>query len=611
MWARLGPIFILTFIMGCTSEDSGNVATSGRISPTYSGPAELAYCASAIAYGMPKVTVSGTAQYTRRNPWGTLGTGNGGLGGATTASAHPATVHNIRYAEIRITDPAGNVVQCAETDGNGDFSFELPQGNTAYTISVNSRANNSFLIASVLNRPEQNQVYSLQTTVNASNNTTGIALMADASGSTTLGAAFNILDQFLNANDYLRAQVGTCSVSFAGCPNFTVAPKVVAYWELGYNPNGYFGSDNGLSFYLPGYSRLFILGGLYGDVNNSDTDHFDNSVILHEYGHFLEDAMFESDSPGGAHNGNAIIDPRLAWSEGWGNFFQAAVRYAPGSAVPRYTDTLGNDDGTTAVIYDADLENEQINLDEVGAAGEGNFREFSVTRFLWDAVDTVGDTDHAATDAVSGDFAEIWASLMKSSNGFNDTDWAFRSVGHLHYGQSLLAGGSNWSTIRTVNWHDGDTGEYASYVTTAGTCSYIPAAGAIPANTYTRTLTPTGTASDLFRNFDFYHIRPTATGSYTFRLDYRDADGANTEADLDLYLYNESARLSNSDDVITYMRATPDGNPNTAQSEQFTITLTAGVNYLLVVTAYVGGSTGTAAHYSIKQGGVQLCPATL
>ncbi len=610
MWARVWAFTLGLSIVGCTSEDSANVATNGRISPTYAGPAELTYCTSPIAYGMPKVTISGNAKYTRRNPWGVVGVGSGGLGGALTTSTHPATLHNIRRAEIRVTDGAGNVVQCGETDGSGNFSLELPQGNVAYTLSINSRANNSYLRASILNRPEQNLVYGLQSSVNASNNTAGLQLTASAHTNGVLGAAFNILDQFLNANDYLRTQVGNCSVSFAGCPDFTVAPKVVAYWELGYNPNGYFGSNSGLSFYLPGYSRLFILGGLNGDVNNTDTDHFDNSVILHEYGHFLEDAVFESDSPGGSHNGNAIIDPRLAWSEGWGNFFQAAVRYAAGETNPRYTDTQGNDDGDTALFFDVDLEDEQIGTDVVTALGEGNFREFSVTRFLWDIIDTVSDTAHGSTETTSGDFPELWAALTKSSNGFNDTDWAFRSIGHLHYGQSLL-GASNWSTARATNRHIGDTSEYAQWVTTAGTCSYIAAAGAIPANTYTRTLTPTATGSDLFRNYDFFHIRATTTGSYTFRLDYQDTNAVGVEADLDLYLYNEDAEIGDSSSVLTYSRATPDGNVNTAQSEQFTINLTANTHYLLVVTAYVGSATGTAAHYSIKQGGAQLCPATL
>lgn len=83
--------------------------------------------------------------------------------------------------------------------------------------------------------------------------------------------------------------------------------------------------DSPLSFYKPGERKLFILGGSNGNVDTADTDHFDNSIILHEYGHFLEDVYGKTDSPGGYHNGSSIIDPRLAWSEGFTNSFQGAA----------------------------------------------------------------------------------------------------------------------------------------------------------------------------------------------------------------------------------------------------------------------------------------------
>ena len=53
---------------------------------------------------------------------------------------------------------------------------------------------------------------------------------------------------------------------------------------------------------------------------------FDNDVIIHEYAHFLESTLARTDSFGGPHNGTQPIDPRLAWSEGFANFFQAAVQ---------------------------------------------------------------------------------------------------------------------------------------------------------------------------------------------------------------------------------------------------------------------------------------------
>ncbi len=587
---------------GCssgTTSSGGN--TGGRVSPTYQGPSETAYCSASVSYSSP-ITISGTAQYVRREPYSSGATG--GLGSSSTSDpSYPATAKPIRYAEVRVTDASGNVSQCAETNASGAFSFTLPNNGSNYTVSINSRADNSYVKASVLGAPESNTFYSLTTSVTATTSTNIGTLTAPANG-TTLGAAFHILDRIVDANDYLRAQVGTCS--FTGCSSFTVAPKVTAYWEKGYNPNGYFGSSSGLSFYLPSYSRLFILGGVNGDTESSDTDHFDPSVILHEYGHFLEDVVFKTDSPGGSHNGNKVIDPRLAWSEGWGNFFQAAVLYGA-AATPYYTDTTGNVDGTTSLIFRTNLETAAIGSDYPNYSGEGNFREFSVTRMLWDAIDSNGDTQFTATDGVSGKFPEIWAALTKSTYGLKDSTFAFRNVGHVHLAQKWLEtynGGSDWTTIRNVERHTASTADYAQYVTT-GACAAVSITPATVSGD-----TGSLSTSDLFRNNDFYHLKISSAGSNTITLEYSDADASGTEADIDLYVYNSTARFGVASDMIGYSRQQPDGSAASSQSETVTASFAAG-DYLINVNVYTGGSLGGAVNYSLKLNGSTLCQANL
>ncbi|MEK7356871.1 MAG: hypothetical protein AAB250_10505, partial [Bdellovibrionota bacterium] len=162
------------------------------------------------------------------------------------------------------------------------------------------------------------------------------SLVASATGS-LVGGAFNILDQILNAQEYLRTKTSGCSGTFGDCSAFTTAPLVLVYWTPGLSPGVYYGISGGISFYLNDDKELYILGGISGDTEVSDMDHFDNSVIVHEYGHFIEDQFGNPDSPGGSHNGNSVIDPRLAWGEGWANFFQAAV-----TGVPYYRDTYGH-----------------------------------------------------------------------------------------------------------------------------------------------------------------------------------------------------------------------------------------------------------------------------
>jgi len=614
-------------ILICASCSKKTTTTSGcqdSTTVTCPGPLEVEYCSTSRSYSNGK-TITGTAQYVRREPHA------GGLGNASTTGPEPAKIYPIRHAEVRVLDSAGAVAQCATTDATGGFSFQLPTSNKTYKIYVNSRSNNSKLVASVLDKPLSNQYYSLTKNVVPNADQSVGNLTASASGKTIAGA-FNILDQLLFSNDYLRSTAGNCSAVNSGCTNFTVAPKVSAYWSPGFNPNSYFNApSSGLSFYLPGYSRLFILGGINGDMDHSDTDHFDNSVIIHEYGHFLEDSMFQSDSPGGAHNGMRIIDPRLAWSEGWGNFFQAAVTNHPGytdpaynyvscvstpvagcATKPAYIDTMGNEDGTTSIAFSVDLETpDSYDAIPVGAAadGEGNFREFAVSRFLWDVTDSTAtnQNDDVGVDLVDNEFVQIWAALTKSSTSFKSSSMKFRNVGLLHMIHTKMAGSNTWLDLHTLNRHDPDQRNFAQYVSTGSTCTYT----LDPVNNATGD-TGAWSTSDLYYNNNVYHLRVTTAGTYTIRLDYRDVNGAGVIADLDLYLYKEDAVFGDASTVIKYSRNSPSPTSNSTanQVESVTATLAAG-SYLINVNAYTGGAAGTEARYTLKLNGSQLCPATL
>lgn len=606
MTRLLTLIITLILVSACDSKPAAESSVNGRISPIYQGPAEQAYCSTPITYG-DTVTVSGTAKFRRRNSWGDDSVG--GLGSAQTTGTHPATEHPIRRAEIRVTNSSGTLVQCGETGEDGTFSLSLPRGAASYTISINSRSSNSsYLRASVLDRPERNRFYSLQESVIASTSTSGLQMMAAADGD-VLGGAFNILDQFYEANKYIRSKV----------PTFTSAPKVAAYWEKGFNPNTYFGSDDPISFYLPGYDRLFLMGGLDGDVDNSDTDHFDNSVILHEYGHFLEDHYFESDSPGGSHNGNKIIDPRLAWSEGFGNFFQAAILYDAAST-PYYIDSIGNDDGITELIYHTNLEgpplypNTGTDCYPIGAnswngdcprvLGEGNFREFSIARMLWDMVDSVTDNRFSSSETVIDKFSEFWAVMTATSNGFNDSKFAFKNVGLFHLSHDFLPATSstNLSGVRGVERHKGDTSDYADYVTPSGTCTMsITASGSAQG-----VVGDTGSfaTSDLLRNNDFYHL-VTAT-TLELKLEYV---LGSSKVDLDLFAYNESAQLGVLEDMRGLSRTAAVLNATNTE----TITLPPGTHLINVMVQTGSGKStlGTTVNYELKLGGTKLCPSTL
>ena len=76
-------------------------------------------------------------------------------------------------------------------------------------------------------------------------------------------------------------------------------------------------------------ANLYILGKV-----NVDTDELDTHVVAHEFGHFLENKIYRSDSIGGRHSLTDSLDPRLAFGEGFGNAFSGIVH-----ADPYYIDT--------------------------------------------------------------------------------------------------------------------------------------------------------------------------------------------------------------------------------------------------------------------------------
>lgn len=385
---------------------------------------EGSYCgaAQATSYSVTTTTVTGTATFQYR-PLVTNGsTQYNGLSGDPISKGIP-------HAEVHIVDSSGAIIQCGETDVNGVFSLAIPQVTGSYSVQVFSRAFNNKYKASVLKDIYEAKPYSISKSFTISSATSSVSiptpLVASARASEDPdipGGAFNILANIFWANEFLRAN--TSNSSF-------VADKVSIFWKQGFNPYSYFNAPStSASFYIATEDRLYILGGKNGDVKSSDTDHFDDSVILHEYGHFLEAHYSRSDTPGGSHNGNFIIDPRLAWSEGWANYFQAAVQnsiiYNGSYAGPTkgtggfsaYIDTVGfrNDpveapgpgSGSGILISRNLAELNSAATYDKASTNEGIFREFSVSRTLF----------KTTTNAGGLPFAAIWDAFKELRNSY-------------------------------------------------------------------------------------------------------------------------------------------------------------------------------------------------
>lgn len=427
---------------GCGSVKYSSVA-SGILNRNWTvneeSPAERAYCTTNFFYESSH-SVSGKAVYEYR----TISTELGEEGLREIAE----DTKPIRHAQYDVTDASGTILQCGETDGDGNFSFTIPQNNRALSLNIYARSNSPSNRASVFIAPETNELHKVQYFFTANDNRFNVNIVAEGEDS-LIGGAFNILDQIHNSFDFLYQHTNDGE----GIEPEDI-PKVDIYWEKGFNPGVYVGVDSGLSFFSKPQRKLFILGGENGDTDYSDTDHFDNSIIVHEYFHFLETAVSVSDSPGGAHDGNEILDPRLAWSEGAAQFFQAAV-----TGIPTVLDTRGNVDGNTGFYLKLSVENEttDIPIEE----GEGEFREFAVARLLWDIHDTEdGESAPESFDNLNGYFSDFWRIFSGFTAGINfQNDKAnFSSSGLLLEAlTSTITGDSDWEDILSQNLMANDT----------------------------------------------------------------------------------------------------------------------------------------------------------
>jgi hypothetical protein len=189
--------------------------------------------------------------------------------------------------------------------------------------------------------------------------------------STRASAPFAILDTVYKAYNFILAVAPTADF-----------PQLALDWAPS-NP----GSE---TFYdrASGNDRRIVLAG-EADV---DTDEFDEHVIAHEFGHYIENIFSRSDNIGGTHAPGDKLDPRVAFGEGFGYAFAAMVLDDP---IPR--DSFGS----------RQAQDSSFSIESDSTLLEGWYSEASTEEILWDIFDSVDD----GADHVSLGFAPIWQVL--------------------------------------------------------------------------------------------------------------------------------------------------------------------------------------------------------
>lgn len=306
-------------------------------------------------------------------------------GGFTGTAVEP-----VRFADVEVFD-ANTLALLASgaTDGAGNFSIfvsdSAPRDVAARALTSTNQTADLFF--AVVDDQNAEAIYSYVDAASgtsaghdgATNVNFGAMTMPLATGDFMVidfsAQAFNLFDMGVLLADWIE--------------NVDGAPPA-PFFSMAFSP----GSGRTGSFYSGGINRFFC----------SDDDGYDDSNILHELGHYIEDEFGESDNTGGSHAlGDNDQDPRLSWSEGWATFVSNAT--LDFNARPRpdvYSDR--NSFGTTGGFG--------YSLESASIGGSANER--SVNAALYDMIDSAATADNSPgsdDDAMSNQQANVWAVL--------------------------------------------------------------------------------------------------------------------------------------------------------------------------------------------------------
>ena len=656
-------VLLIIYLSSCT-QPSVDATPTGPTDYCAATVAEVAVCNTSITYTSP-ITVTGTASFYKRG-LDLNHTTNSGL----TLGAKISTALPIKYAEVRILNGT-NVVQCGTTDNTGALKavdgvspLMIPGAVASYTVEVLSRVNHvlggtggkpAFTVnTSVKKEICNNELHNVSGTLASASPSITLTAQAEESLSAEInGGAFNILNDIFTAYDYIGNNTSMQDVS-------CLSPKLEVYWKAGFNPGQYIDrtSDpanvDNISFYLRGYNQLYINGGKLGNVTTVDTDQFDDAVIIHELGHHVEDVCGKMDSPGGTHYGLFRIDPRLAWSEGWGNFFGAHIiknnlalinpdlvaTLTPTGGWLYYLDTSGYNDGAVQSgnkLISLNLTKpgnnpEQFSsgyyydkVDPAAFPGEGHFREVSVSRSLFKSTNT------CSTCTGNNHFSQMWQAF--SSMG--SANYPFRSSVRFYNRLNAIATMTDVDAILNNDEAQQRDGNVA--YTSGVNKTWVPygvklVSSATPCNLRIQprqeSVTVTHQQSDQRYSSHFYYLDRTTLPSVT-QINLTANKQAGSNVDIDLILFAEGfhypveicLNYDSSGDCASYSK-------NTTSSEYIRSDRSAGLNksisninglptstpYLLNVKAFTAGITvtnNTEYSYTLTTDtGAFLCPTT-
>lgn len=330
--------------------------------------------------GVPNVTVSGRIQHARA-PFNTTSPFGLNYGGAVFEPTRGVVV---RAMHPDTTD----WITTGFTDANGNYSLQVP-GNTnvqiravAWLIRDSGQPLPRFDVRVQNATIGNTEPYSYTgTEFNSGSGTTrnvDIPLNISASGQATgvrASGPFAALDTVYQGMQLI--------LGVEPQANF---PPLIVDWGA---------QSAGTFFTGASPQRIALLSDL-----TEDTDEFDEHVVAHEFGHYIEFNFSRADNIGGSHGLGDRLDARVAFGEGFGYAFAAMV--------------LGNANSRDSFVNGTTLTSSGFNVEDNPPAPNDPTgcwcSESSVWSILYDLFDTASDGD----DSLSLGFAPLWNVLTNA-----------------------------------------------------------------------------------------------------------------------------------------------------------------------------------------------------
>lgn len=355
---------------------------------------------SSTATAASTVTISGTVMFERPSFDAILGSG-GGL------DFNNIQTLPIRGATIQLVNNSNVVLSSTTTSSTGTYSF-LTNANQIVQIRVLAATQNTVGASwdfEVRDNTNSNAIYSLAGSLSSSGTSNSVRNLTATTGFNT---GTNTYTEARAAAPFAILDTVTDSINLVVTADATVSmPAADIFWSVNNVPvSGNLSAGQiGTSFYSA--QQIFILG--QADV---DTDEFDAHVIAHEWGHYFEDNLSRSDSVGGPHSNTDILDPRVAFSEGFGNALSSITLNDP-----LYRDSGGLAQNNDIVLINVEANTTAQILSPTVSITPGWFNEGSVQTIIYDIFDSPSTNLSLAepiVDPVTLGFSAIYNAMTSS-----------------------------------------------------------------------------------------------------------------------------------------------------------------------------------------------------